>query len=202
MAVVALLGVALVVRDEVFSRTDGLLLITFWVISLFVARRFSEDDPTRSPVRGTNALVPAAKALGWLVIVAGAATAVVQSFIRLTEAAGVPELVASAIVLALGTSLPELIVDLTAIRRGATALALGDLFGSSLLDATLAVGSGPALKATVVSSEAVIICVIAAAGVLASTAVMVSRKEHRYVSATLLLTVYLVASGALILFTA
>jgi cation:H+ antiporter len=43
------------------------------------------------------------------------------------------------------TSRPELVVDVTAVRRGARDMAIGDIVGSSLVDATLSVGIGPAL---------------------------------------------------------
>jgi cation:H+ antiporter len=126
---------------------------------------------------------------------------VVRSFVNLTEFFAVPELVASAIVLALGTSLPELVVDLTAIRHGAASLAIGDLFGSSLVDATLALGSGPAIRATVVSSDAVLTCVIAAAGVAAASVITARRSEHGLASAVLLFAAYVGATAGFVVWT-
>ena len=92
-----------------------------------------------------------------------------QSFVRISDGLGVPELVAGTVVLALGTSLPELVVDWTAIRRGAAALAVGDLFGSSLVDASLAIGIGPMIRPTAVSDQAVSSVLVVAAGVAAAT---------------------------------
>ncbi len=43
-------------------------------------------------------------------------------------------------ILAIGTSFPELVLDLQAVRRKEYALALGDLFGSSLLNITFILG--------------------------------------------------------------
>ena len=137
----------------------------------------------------------------WLVVVAVAATAVVQSFVRITESLGVPEILAGAVVLALGTSLPELIVDWTAIRRGAAALALGDLFGSSFLDATLAIGIGPAVTPTVVSAAAITTCVIAAVGVLGATLTATVRPTLDRSTAFALIGIYLLASVSLIVAT-
>lgn len=139
-----------------------------------------------------------ARAFGWLALVAGSAMVVVRSFVEITDELGVPQLIASAVVLALGTSLPELVVDWTAIRRGATALALGDLFGSSLLDATLAVGIGPSIRAISVSTDAVFVCLIAAAGVGAATLIMLSRPVHHRGSAAALFAVYLLATIAML----
>ena len=112
-----------------------------------------------------------------------------------------PQLVASAVILSLGTSLPELVVDLTALRRGAAALALGDLFGSSLLDSTLAIGSGPALRATEVSPDASTVCLIAAVGVAGATLIVMRHRSHHYASAALLFVLYGAVTTWLILAT-
>ncbi len=136
--------------------------------------------------------------MAWLAVVAAAATIVVESFVRITDAIGVPPLIASAVVLALGTSLPELIVDLTAVRRGAVALAVGELFGSSLVDSSLALGVGPAIRATEVSPEATTACLIAAVAVLGATIVAASRRVHGNGSAVPLLLIYAVATAILV----
>jgi cation:H+ antiporter len=200
LTVLALLLDALLIRDGQFSRLDGLVLVSSWVFGLVVTRMVSSPEAVSTP-SGDRVAPLMAVTLGWLAVVAVASTVVVQSFVRLTDAVGVPELVASAVVLALGTSLPELVVDITALRRGAAALALGDLFGSSLLDATFAIGSGPALRATSVSSDAALTCVLAAVGVALATVLIASRREHRLVSAFTLLCIYAGTTAAIIVTT-
>ena len=193
----ALALVALLVADSSFGRLDGLILVTAWVVAL-IGLRTLVPDATRTesdtgPI-GRHVMIAGA----WLGVVAIAATVVVQSFVRITESIGVPEILAGAVVLALGTSLPELIVDWTAIRRGAAALALGDLFGSSLLDATLAIGIGPAITPNEVSSVASATCLIAAAGVVATTITVVARRRLDASTGFVLLGIYLAASIGLI----
>jgi cation:H+ antiporter len=208
MTTAALLVGALMVRNGVLSRWEGAILVSAWVTAIVVMRwRSSESTTTPRPVDhpGGAELDPdgstgrhVAVALAWLLVVGVAATVVVQSFIELSERIGIPELIASAVVLSLGTSLPELVVDWTAIRRGAVALAIGDLFGSSLLDATLALGIGPMLRSVSVSPEAATACLIAAMGVMAATVIAGSRPSHGRSSATLLFLVYGAATAALI----
>ena len=53
---------------------------------------------------------------------------------------GVPPILIGAKVVAIGTSLPELTLDLTAVRRGRVQLALGDIIGSNLTNLTLVLG--------------------------------------------------------------
>lgn len=190
LTVGALVLVALLVADGVFSRIDGLILVVVWVGALLVTYVVEPPGDHQAGGSRSDALRAAFRALGWLAVVAAASTLIVESFVELTEDIGVPQLVASAVVLSLGTSLPELVVDLTALRRGAAALALGDLFGSSLLDATLAIGIGPTLRATTVSDDASTACLIAAVGVAGSTVIVMTRRTHRFPSAILLLLVY------------
>ncbi len=204
MTTAALLVAALMVRDESIARWEGAALIAAWVLAIIVIQRRRSPStpdttvvsatPTASGSTGRHVTV----ALGWLLLVGVAATVAVQSFIEISDRFGIPELIASAIVLSLGTSLPELVVDWTAIRRGAVALAIGDLFGSSLLDATLALGIGPAMRAVTVSPTAATACIIASMGVMAATVIAGSRPSHGRSSATLLFLVYGAATAALI----
>lgn len=209
LTVAALLVDGAIVADEVFARWEGLAMVGAWIAAMAAVRWFGvgDDDPADVPADMSSVASPpdhwgatrfAARSAAWLGLVAVAATVVVQSFVQLTDELGVPELVASAVVLALGTSLPELVVDWTALRHGSVALAIGDLFGSSFVDATLAVGSGPAITSTVVSAEAVTTCLIAAGGVALAVVVVARRRDHRTATAIQLGLVYAAATAVLI----
>ena len=54
----------------------------------------------------------------------------------------IPENVVGILIVGFGTSLPELVADLTAIRRGSFGIAVGDILGSNICDILLATGSG------------------------------------------------------------
>lgn len=191
MTVAATLVIALVITDGVLGRRDGALLVSIWAISMVVVgsiHRTDRVDQSRTARAGVGR--SAAVVITWLAVVAAAATLVVRAFVELTDAVGVPELVASTVVLALGTSLPELVVDWTAIRRGAAALAYGDLFGSSLVDASLSIGIGPILRPTPVSADAPITVLVVAAGVAMATVVWWLASRRVRVMAWALLAVY------------
>ena len=55
--------------------------------------------------------------------------------------------------LAIGTSLPELVVDLTCIRKKQYELAVGDIVGSCIVDATISISIGQLLFPTAVFVE-------------------------------------------------
>jgi cation:H+ antiporter len=63
--------------------------------------------------------------------------------IALSELLNIHEYLISFFIVAIGTSLPELAVDLTAIRKKQYEIAIGDAIGSCLVDASLSIGIGP-----------------------------------------------------------
>jgi len=86
--------------------------------------------------------------------VAIGAVAVVQSVISLSTILGTPEFLLSFFVLAIGTSLPELVVDLTAVRKRQYELVVGDIIGSCIVDATVSISVGQLLFPTAVFVDA------------------------------------------------
>jgi len=138
--------------------------------------------------------------LGWLAAVGLFAVGVVESFLQLAERFGVPEFLGSFIVLSIGTSLPELFVDWNAIRNDASSMAVGDVFGSSFVDATLSVGIGPAVFATVVSTSVLPGVVLAAVGIVVATVVVARSKASDWRLGACLLALYgAIQVGALLL---
>jgi len=69
-----------------------------------------------------------------------AAQFIVHSGADIARGLGVEEAVIGMTIIAFGTTLPELAVDFTAIRKGHFALAIGDIFGSCVVNLTLALG--------------------------------------------------------------
>lgn len=65
----------------------------------------------------------------------------VESATAVAQILGIPLVVIGAKIVAIGTSLPELVVDSTAVRRGRYELALGDILGSNLANLTLIFGT-------------------------------------------------------------
>ena len=69
-----------------------------------------------------------------------AARFTVSSGINIAGFIGVAPILIGAKIVSIGTSLPELTIDLVAVRRGRFQLALGDIIGSNLTNLTLVLG--------------------------------------------------------------
>ena len=121
----------------------------------------------------------------------GGATAAVAAFLEIAEQLDVPIFLISFFAASIGSSLPELVVDITAIRRGEKDLAIGDIFGSSLIDATLVMGIGPAIRTLSVDGGLVVTTAIVGAVIVAAlTFTLARRRRHNWVTGLGLLIAY------------
>ena len=184
------LGTALLADGHV-SRLDGVVLVVVWLAA--VAILWERDAPPVEPVepegRRTGTLVAQLAML--LMVVGAGATIAVAAFIRIADSLDIPEYVLSFFLASFGTSLPELIVAITAARRGQRELAIGDLVGATLSDATLSLGMGPIVAPVAVSTGLVLRGSIGAAVAIALvTTLLVRRRRHDRASAGLLLGIY------------
>ncbi len=194
-ATVLSLGVgAVLMADGRIGRPDAALLIAIWVAATYLAWRVSPEErlpPPDVPRTGSRTTSLVRLAGGLVVVGAGAALAV-SGFVRLAGSMGLPEYVVSFFLAALGTSLPELVVNATALRQRQREMAIGGLFGASLLDATTSLGAGPLIAPTPVTADlAVRGSIVALIAIAAVTALLVLRGRHDRRSGVALLALYL-----------
>jgi cation:H+ antiporter len=78
---------------------------------------------------------------------------IVQSVIYISTVLEVHEYIISFFVLAVGTSIPELVVDINALRCGHHSIAIGDIVGSCIVDSTLSIGIGQVFFPQPVTAE-------------------------------------------------
>jgi len=81
---------------------------------------------------------------------------IIQSIIYLSYLTGINEYFISFFMVSIGTSLPELSVDLAAIKQKHYRIAVGDIIGSCIVDSTLSIGIGQFLFPQSVSAFAAI----------------------------------------------
>lgn len=177
------------------GRLEGVALVAAWAIfTLVIVRTIPNDHavPDRPPeVRHKRKLVQAGIVLTALGFVGFGATVAVRALVRLAEEVGVPEFALAFFGASLGTSAPEIVVDVTALRRGAPAIALGDALGSSLVDSTLSIGVGPIVApAEVTPSLAVTGAVYSMVAVAIVGMLLAARRVHDRRSGAVLIGVY------------
>jgi len=152
---VLLLTIALfTIRDGYISRLDAAMLVIGWPVAMLISNKFMKKELVKTQYHYTpkkllyHALI---LFLGFIGIAVGSYV-VVESVISLSTIFRIHQYIISFFVVAIGTSLPELAVDLAAIRKKQYDIAIGDTIGSCIVDASLSVGIGPLLFPTVVSA--------------------------------------------------
>jgi len=193
LTVGGLLLTAWFVSDGYLGRIDGVVLVLLWVISIALVARYGAGHTVDAPptVRIQGHLPRALVILGTLLLVGIGATVAVRALLVVAEDVGVPAFALAFFGASLGTSAPEIVVDLTALARGAPAIALGDALGSSLVDATLSIGIGPIVQpAPVTARIAVVATLYTALAVAAIATLLLVRRRHDRFSAPVLIGLY------------
>ncbi|HEY7732985.1 MAG TPA: hypothetical protein VH950_19055 [Gaiellaceae bacterium] len=193
LTMVGLATTAVLVADGELDRVDGLVLVALWAIATWLVAKLLpsrvHDQPPQVRVGARSG--QAAVVLASLVVVGAGATVAVRALVQLAEALGVPEFAIAFFGASLGTSAPEIVVDVTALMRGAPAIALGDALGSSMIDATLSIGVGPIVEPAPVTARLAVVgalYTLAAVGVVG--ALLVARRRHDRVSGPVLISLY------------
>ena len=132
-------------RDGRLSVAEGLLVLVifagFIVESLIAARREQgtelKEDEERPAVSGKTVAGNIVKfVLGAAGIVLGAQL-LIDNGSAIASLLGVPDAIIAATMIAIGTSLPELVTTLTAIRKKESSLSVGNIIGANIMDLTL-----------------------------------------------------------------
>jgi cation:H+ antiporter len=195
--VVALIIAVFLSLDGALTRIDGAFLVLLWGVSIFILRRFGEEkiaveesEELEVTEDRISKLVPHIL-LGFIGIAIGSYL-VIESVIAISKIFGISEFIISFFILSIGTSLPELVVSISAIRKRYFELAVGDIIGSCLVDVTLALGIGPMLFPITVDGRAVLISgVIAGFVSIVVVGVLGYRQFNDKKSGALFLLVYL-----------
>ncbi len=124
----------IIVIAEYLSRAAGGVLVAFLFVymaySYWGERNHVEvDDPDNKPLKPWLAVLYAA---GGLALVIVGAQFLVFGAIQLAEAAGVSETIIGLTIVAVGTSLPELITSVMAAIRKQSDVAFGNIVGSNI----------------------------------------------------------------------
>lgn len=204
VTILTMVGLAMTigfVADGWLARWEGAALVFSWAVAMWLVVRslpglVHDEAPA---VAYSNRLVQTGIVLLALGFVGFGATVAVRALVRIAELAGVPEFLIAFFGASFGTSAPEIVVDVTALLRGAPAIALGDALGSSLVDATLSIGAGPLVAPAEVTTRLAVVAsvyTLVAIGIVGGFLAL--RRRHDRVSAALLGALYFLAYAVLL----
>lgn len=148
----------MIVGDHFVSRTEAVILLVLFVI--FVAmtvrdaliNRTEEEEEYKSitPLRCVIYIV------GGLAAIVCGGELVVECAKEIALALGMSQTLVGLTVVALGTSLPELVTSVVASRKGENGLALGNVIGSNIFNILMVLGASAAVKPVPVNGLAIV----------------------------------------------
>ena len=189
LALLAVIVLAFLVNDialdghefSVLSRIDGWILLSYLAIFLYYAfliRKVEAADPQTVPVPHLSMLRAwTLLGLGLLGLVIGG-NWVVEGALAMTERFGISQALIGTTLVAVGTSLPELVTTVTAARRHDVDLAVGNAVGSNILNVFWVLGASAVVHPIGVSEELGIDIVFAAAATGLLFMMMFLGKRH------------------------
>jgi len=195
-------GGALPSFPDFYTRSDGILLLMFFLVFLyytvgdFVRQRSNgtsdpQDNEEAEKTDGSLWRGLGLTALG-LALLVGGAEITVDAAVNLARALGVSEELIGLTLIAVGTSLPELVASVAATVRGHAELAIGNVVGSNVFNLLLVLGVTSIVRPVPVPPGGHTDLLVVAGLSLVLFAVSVSyRREIVRTEACLLLAVYL-----------
>lgn len=144
-----------------FGRVAGTLFVTlftvYMVLNILSVKRLPKPDTDEeNTVSSRDTLKFAVLLVVGAVLIKIGSDLLVDNGIFLAAKFGVPESVIGLTIVALGTSLPELVTAITSLIKGHGALSLGNIIGANLFDLILVSGIAPLISPFNIPSNATV----------------------------------------------
>ena len=151
----------IMIADGKLNRIEGFLLLAgmiFYILNMIHAALKKRNECSEEPN------IPLYKALifiiGGLAAVILGGNLVVNNASQIAVSFGVSQNFIGLTIVAIGTSLPELVTSIVATRKGDSALALGNTIGSNIFNILFILGTSAVISPLHILSESMIDCII------------------------------------------
>lgn len=155
LSILAALVLAVVANDAIIdghgrsfiTRTDGILLIAFFLLFMFYAFGIAHTEKEEGPSIKEFGLLKS-----WIMIVAGIAGLVlggkwiVDGAVVIASSLGMSEALISLTIIAIGTSLPELATCVVAALKRNSDIVIGNIIGSNIFNVFFVLGTSAVIK--------------------------------------------------------
>jgi len=144
-ALVPVLVFVLMIIDGVISRFDATLLLLLMGAYMMFLLQDAKDIPELEDLDDSNHTFSWFKIIlmllvGFVLVIVGAHFSI-ESASEIARSFGISEWVIGIIMISLGTSLPELVVSVSAAFKGKIDMAIGNIIGSNMANTTVVLGA-------------------------------------------------------------
>ncbi|SFV50300.1 K+-dependent Na+/Ca+ exchanger related-protein [hydrothermal vent metagenome] len=147
----------LMIQDGVIGRVDGIIFLLLMISYLIFLFTSSKDDLEGEIDESLTQKFNWAKTLVLLTIgfifTIGGANFVIESGTSIARSLEVSEWIIGLFLISLGTSLPELVVSLVAIKKGNADMSIGNIIGSNVANFSMVIGASSLIHPLIVNIQ-------------------------------------------------
>ncbi|MCA0384543.1 MAG: calcium/sodium antiporter [Firmicutes bacterium] len=147
-------------QSLLLDRADGLILLLFFIVFVYYIieaalnskdsqENYLPENDHETPKLGLNILYT----LGGLLAILIGGNWVVNSSIEIATSFGISQTIIGLTIVAVGTSLPELITSVTAARKKNTDIAIGNIVGSNIFNIFFILGASALISPIAIDSH-------------------------------------------------
>lgn len=157
-----ILSIKCISSDNIISLTDGIILLLFLGLFLYYVFNLIKNFKANSKVINTEKknndsnFKLSLMILGGLIALFIGSKWTVNGTVIIAQYFGISEFVISATIIAIGTSLPELVTTVTATRKGSFDMAVGNLVGSNIFNILFIIGVSAIISNVIVPTYIII----------------------------------------------
>ena len=187
----------------IIGRIDGIIMLLLMIayIAWLVVSAIKNREESTDGIKTLSPFVSIVCIVGGLAAIILGGDLVVDNATAIAKAVGWSETFIGLTIVAIGTSLPELVTSIVASKKGENGLALGNVVGSNIFNIMFILGLSSSISPIPVDSRAIANCVLLLVMTIAMYILCVSRKKLgriagiSMVSLYALYTVYLLIVG-------
>ncbi|MBP3951713.1 calcium/sodium antiporter [Bacillus suaedae] len=143
---------------NIITRTEGILLLLFFAIFLYYVFEMARNNRDQIENTPTDTVSTSwgknlAFTIGGLVGIVFGGNLVVENSIEIALALGMSETLVGLTIVAVGTSLPELVTSITAALKRQTEIALGNIIGSNIFNVFFILGASATIHPLAVDQK-------------------------------------------------
>ena len=129
------------INTNTFTRSDGIIILLFFLVFVYYLIKMARNKIESSQEEKYMSMKKAVlfTVIGILGIVFGS-NLVVENAASLAKIIGISEKMVALTIIALGTSLPELVTSVTATKKGEYDIAIGNVVGSNIFNIGMVIG--------------------------------------------------------------
>ena len=198
VANVVLLGAMLL--GSAISRFDGIMMLLLMIayITWLVVNALKNREESSDNIKTISPILSVVYIIGGLAAVIFGGDLVVDNATVLAQAMGWSETFIGLTIIAIGTSLPELVTSIVASKKGENGLALGNVVGSNIFNLLLIIGLSSSITEIAVDLSAIINTVFLLIMTVLMYVLCVVRKKLGRVEGIIMVSLYAAYTGYLL----